>query len=214
MNILLITLDQFRGDCLSSAGHPLVQTPNLDAPARRGTRFTDAYTPWPICVPARASLATGRWVHDIGYWDNAMGYDGREPGWGHTLQAAGVRVESIGKLHYRRADDPTGFEPGPDGGPRWPDGWESDDDLWDRLHIALTALARLVPDGDPLFEHVAEGSDDMPAHVKASLLGSSVSIPVKDGRLLLGTWQGIYFCEFDGPRSRQCWIKCLPSGVI
>ena len=48
------------------------------------------------------------------------------------------------------ADDPTGFEPGPDGGPRWPDGWESDDDLWDRLHIALTALARLVPDGDVL----------------------------------------------------------------
>ena len=78
------------------------------------------------------------------------------------LPLAGLRERDAGPLsgltraevHARfpglLADDPTGFEPGPDGGPRWPDGWESDDDLWDRLHIALTALARLVPDGDVL----------------------------------------------------------------
>lgn len=82
----------------------------LDRLAARGTRFSAAYTPSPICVPARASLATGRRVHDIGYWDNATAYDGRVPGWGHALQAAGVRVESIGKLHYRNASDPTGFD--------------------------------------------------------------------------------------------------------
>jgi secondary thiamine-phosphate synthase enzyme len=54
---------------------------------------------------------------------------------------------------------------------------------------------RAVPDGDRLFVHTAEGDDDMPAHLKASLLGSSVSIPVRDGRLALGTWQGIYLGE-------------------
>jgi secondary thiamine-phosphate synthase enzyme len=52
-----------------------------------------------------------------------------------------------------------------------------------------------VPDGAPYFRHTLEGPDDMPAHLKASLLGASVSVPVTDGRLALGTWQGIYLCE-------------------
>ena len=52
-----------------------------------------------------------------------------------------------------------------------------------------------IPENAPYFEHDTEGSDDMPAHLKSSILGSSVSIPVTDGRLNLGTWQGIYFCE-------------------
>ncbi len=54
---------------------------------------------------------------------------------------------------------------------------------------------RAVPDGAREFVHTAEGDDDMPAHLKASLLGSSVTIPVRDGRLALGTWQGIYLGE-------------------
>jgi secondary thiamine-phosphate synthase enzyme len=54
---------------------------------------------------------------------------------------------------------------------------------------------RLVPDGDPLFRHVAEGPDDMPAHVKSALTATSLNIPVGKGRLLLGTWQGIYLFE-------------------
>lgn len=53
----------------------------------------------------------------------------------------------------------------------------------------------LVPEGAPYYRHTLEGPDDMPAHLKASLLGFSLSLPVKDGRLLLGTWQGIYLCE-------------------
>lgn len=53
----------------------------------------------------------------------------------------------------------------------------------------------LVPENAPYYRHTYEGSDDMPAHLKASLLGSSVSIPVTHGRLNLGTWQGIYLCE-------------------
>ena len=56
-------------------------------------------------------------------------------------------------------------------------------------------FGRLVKEGDPHFRHTLEGADDMPAHIKAALLGSSVSIPVSNGRLYLGTWQGIYLCE-------------------
>ena len=54
---------------------------------------------------------------------------------------------------------------------------------------------RAVPDGADYFRHTLEGEDDMPAHIKASLLGPSLTIPVSDGRLALGTWQGIYLCE-------------------
>jgi len=61
-----------------------------------------------------------------------------------------------------------------------------------------------VPENDPDYRHDYEGSDDMPAHLKASLLDSSVMIPIRNGRLALGTWQGIYLCEhrdYGGPRS-------------
>jgi secondary thiamine-phosphate synthase enzyme len=58
-----------------------------------------------------------------------------------------------------------------------------------------TWFNQAVPDGAPYFRHTLEGPDDMPAHLKASLLGTSVSIPVSGGRLALGTWQGIYLCE-------------------
>lgn len=54
---------------------------------------------------------------------------------------------------------------------------------------------QLAPENDPYFEHTAEGPDDMPAHIKAVLLGSSVTIPITNGRLNLGIWQGIYLCE-------------------
>jgi len=54
---------------------------------------------------------------------------------------------------------------------------------------------KTVRENDPAYEHDYEGSDDMPAHLKSSILGSSVTIPVRDGRLALGTWQGIYLCE-------------------
>ena len=66
-----------------------------------------------------------------------------------------------------------------------------------------TFINHLIPEHHPLYSHVFEGSDDMPAHLKASLVGSSVTIPITHGRLNLGTWQGIYLCEFrnhGGPR--------------
>jgi secondary thiamine-phosphate synthase enzyme len=59
----------------------------------------------------------------------------------------------------------------------------------------IAFFKRLVPDGDPLFIHRAEGPDDMPAHVKTALTQTTLTIPVTDGRLMLGTWQGIYLFE-------------------
>jgi secondary thiamine-phosphate synthase enzyme len=58
-----------------------------------------------------------------------------------------------------------------------------------------TWFSEAVPDGAPYWRHTLEGPDDMPAHVKASLLGPSVTVPVSEGRFALGTWQGIYLCE-------------------
>lgn len=62
-------------------------------------------------------------------------------------------------------------------------------------HDLEAFLARLVPEGDPLYTHTLEGPDDMPAHVKAALTATSLSIPIERGRLALGTWQGIYLWE-------------------
>ena len=59
-----------------------------------------------------------------------------------------------------------------------------------------SAVNRIVPEGASYYTHTLEGSDDLPAHVKSSLFGPSLTIPVRDGRLALGTWQGIYLCEF------------------
>ncbi len=109
MNVLFIFSDEHDPRHMGCAGSPLVKTPNLDRLAEQGTRFANAYTPSPICVPARASLATGMPVQDIGYWDNALAYDGQIEGWGHALQKADRRVESIGKLHFTNDQDPTGF---------------------------------------------------------------------------------------------------------
>ncbi|NDH11702.1 MAG: sulfatase, partial [Actinobacteria bacterium] len=101
-NIVVICSDEHNARCLGSAGHPHVQTPNLDALAARGTRFENAWTPSPICVPARASMATGRWVHDLGAWDSVQAYTGEQPGWAHAARAAGAHSVSVGKLHYRQ----------------------------------------------------------------------------------------------------------------
>lgn len=68
----------------------------------------------------------------------------------------------------------------------------------------LAKLSRLVPQGESFYRH-NEGNSD--SHLKSSLVGCSHTLLIERGRLALGTWQGVYFCEFDGPRSRQCWLK-------
>jgi secondary thiamine-phosphate synthase enzyme len=70
--------------------------------------------------------------------------------------------------------------------------------------------ARLVPDGDPLFHHIDEGPDDMPAHVRSILTLTSVSIPIRDARCDLGTWQGVYLWEHrTAPHSRRITVSIL-----
>ncbi|MEC8204077.1 MAG: sulfatase-like hydrolase/transferase, partial [Pseudomonadota bacterium] len=102
-NLLILMSDEHDPRYMGCADHPFVKTPNMDRLAESGTRFETAYTPCPICVPARGSFATGRHVHETGCWDNAHGYDGSTPGWGQRLIDTGHRVESIGKLHYKSA---------------------------------------------------------------------------------------------------------------
>ena len=65
-----------------------------------------------------------------------------------------------------------------------------------------------MPWKDPQYGHIEENSA---AHVKASMMGFDLSLPVQNGKLMLGTWQGIYFCEFDGPRSRRVLMTLLPE---
>ena len=101
--------DEHNPKMLGSYGHDIVQTPNLDKLASTGTQFTSHYTNSPICIPARAAFATGRYTHETKYWDNATPYDGAVKGWGHRLQEEDIRIESIGKLHYRDETSPTGF---------------------------------------------------------------------------------------------------------
>lgn len=108
-NLVVLMSDEHSRKVLGCYGHPYVLTPNLDGLAARGTRFTAAYTPSPICVPARAAFATGRHVHEIGCWDNAFAYDGSVPSWHHFLRDRGHTVVSIGKLHFRSARDDNGF---------------------------------------------------------------------------------------------------------
>lgn len=73
-----------------------------------------------------------------------------------------------------------------------------------RADMAMT-LRRIVPDSLPY----AHGEGNSPAHIKSVLVGSSVTLVVEAGKLRLGTWQGIFFCEFDGPRARKAWVQVI-----
>ena len=70
----------------------------------------------------------------------------------------------------------------------------------------LGFLNRLIPQYEPNFKHFEHNSD---AHIKSSLVGSSVTVPFENGKLCLGRWQGIYLCEFDGPRERHVLVKII-----
>ena len=76
----------------------------------------------------------------------------------------------------------------------------------DVVHDVLGKLERLVPHEEPFYRH-AEGNSD--SHLKTSMMGNSVTVLIERGKLILGTWQGIQFCEFDGPRSRSFHLKLV-----
>lgn len=109
-NFLIIMSDEHNPKIMGASGHPIVSTPHLDGLAAAGTLFTSAYTTCPVCVPARAAFAVGKYIHQIGYWDNADAYEGAIPSWHHRLRERGHRVVSIGKLHFRgHPGDDNGF---------------------------------------------------------------------------------------------------------
>jgi secondary thiamine-phosphate synthase enzyme len=81
------------------------------------------------------------------------------------------------------------------------------------VHDLEAFLARLVPEGDSLYTHTQEGPDDMPAHVKGALTAVSMTIPVVDGQLALGTWQGVFLWEHRrAPRPRQILVTVTGAG--
>jgi len=108
-NLLIIMSDEHSPKALGCYGHPFVETPNLDRLAAQGTRFDAAYCTSPVCIPARASFAVGKYIHQIGYWDNADAYDGSMESWHHKLRNRGHQVTSVGKLHFRLPGEDHGF---------------------------------------------------------------------------------------------------------
>lgn len=108
-NVLLILSDEHTRDALGCYGSGFIRTPNLDRLAAAGTRFTAAYTASPLCVPARSSLATGRYVFDTHCWDNGHPFEGAMTSWSSRLRESGHRTVAIGKLHYRDSRPANGF---------------------------------------------------------------------------------------------------------
>ncbi len=99
-HILILMPDQQRADCLGAAGHPVIQTPNMDRLAREGMRFARACTVSPLCMPARASFVSGTYPHNHGMWNNAGELPARDETFFHHLQAAGYHTSYVGKSHF------------------------------------------------------------------------------------------------------------------
>jgi len=154
-NLIIFLSDNHNRSFLGAAGHPMVKTPAMDGLARRGVRFSNAYCTSPLCCPSRAAIATGRYPHQTGYWDNALAYDGRVPTWHHAVRDAGVDVTAIGKLHFRSSEDDNGFT-----------------DEIDVMHIveakgALISLLRATQDGVPRRRsHKAIYDDSVPGEAE------------------------------------------------
>jgi len=100
-NILLLFTDQQRWDTIHAGGNPVIKTPNLDRLTREGVSFDSAYTPSPVCVPARCSLIHGQYPHHTGCAENADDMPVDRPNFMQALTDAGYRTHGIGKMHFR-----------------------------------------------------------------------------------------------------------------
>jgi len=134
-NIMFFMADQFRWDCLACMDNPVIRTPNLDAIAERGMLFRNAFTPNPICVPARATIMTGNYSHECTGSKNNNGRirDG-QPLLTEVLKSEGYRTYAMGKLHFVPYQPP--------GKPRLVHGFEHVD-----LHESGRMLAKFDPEG-------------------------------------------------------------------
>jgi choline-sulfatase len=108
-NILLIMADQLMPFLTGAYGHPVVQTPNLDRLAAGGVRFDAAYTPYPLCAPARAVFMAGRYASSLGCFDNAAVLHADQPTISHFLTNAGYETVLSGKMHFIGPDQLHGF---------------------------------------------------------------------------------------------------------
>ncbi|HTD89986.1 MAG TPA: sulfatase-like hydrolase/transferase, partial [Burkholderiales bacterium] len=84
-NLIFFQSDNHNRAVTGCYGHAYVKTPNIDRIARSGMRFENSYSTSALCCPARAAIATGRYPHQTGFWDNAIAYDGSVPSWHHRL---------------------------------------------------------------------------------------------------------------------------------
>ena len=109
-NLLIVMTDQQAPQFSGPYGHSIVKTPTLDRLATEGVVFENAYTNCPICVPARMSYMTGRYVQNIGIWDNGVPLPEDTITWAHRLRSLGYRVAISGKIHFRGNDHLHGFE--------------------------------------------------------------------------------------------------------
>jgi len=110
-NVLLIFTDQQRFDTIAAAGNPHIKTPNLDRLCREGTRFSAAYTPSPVCVPARCSMHYGQYPMTTGCFENNYSMPDDRPSVADALTAAGYRTHAIGKRHFTPDPQaPRGFQ--------------------------------------------------------------------------------------------------------
>ncbi len=107
---LVLMADQLAASWLPMYGHPVVQAPNLSGLAADATVFDSAYTPYPLCAPARAAMLTGRYASDVGVYDNAAELRAGAPTVAHALRAAGYHTAVAGKMHFVGPDQLHGFE--------------------------------------------------------------------------------------------------------
>lgn len=108
-NLLVIMADQLVPFLMGAYGHPVVKTPHLDRLVERGVRFDAAYTPYPLCAPARAAFMTGRYGSRLGCYDNAAVLHADEPTIAHYLANAGYEAVLSGKMHFIGPDQLHGF---------------------------------------------------------------------------------------------------------
>lgn len=109
-NVLLIMADQLTPFMMGAYGNNQVFTPNLDGLVENGIRFDEAYTPCPLCTPARASMMTGRYISELGCYDNASPFSCAEPTFVHYLSCHGYDTALSGKMHFIGPDQLHGFK--------------------------------------------------------------------------------------------------------
>lgn len=109
-NILVIQVDQMTASILPAYGNKLAKTPHINSLAQQGTVFENSYTPFPLCVPSRMSMLTGRLAHSIAQWDNAIELPAAVPTIAHYLRNVGYNTILCGKMHFIGPDQVHGFD--------------------------------------------------------------------------------------------------------